>query len=71
MSIRWLTSRQNIKEGLEGRPARWYSDVLDLVFPNIDHEKASKCRACEIKHAEKEKKLSSRSKSSSENEDDD
>jgi Lon-like ATP-dependent protease len=53
---------QNIKEGLDGRPAAWYSDVLDLVFPNIDEEKASKCAACEIKKTEKEKKRSSKSK---------
>ena len=35
---------QNIKEGIEGRPARWYSDVFDLIFPNLDREKANKSR---------------------------
>ena len=58
---------QNIKEGLDGRPASWYSDVLELVFPNVDQEKANKCAACEIKKKEKEKK---RSKSKSRDDDD-
>jgi len=35
---------QNIKEGLEGRPARWYSDVFELIFPNLDREQANKSR---------------------------
>lgn len=30
---------QNIKAGIEGKPVSWYSDVFDLVFPNIDREK--------------------------------
>jgi Lon-like ATP-dependent protease len=56
---------QNIKEGLEGRPARWYSDVLDLVFPNVDKDQASKCKACEIADKEKAKKKAAKSKDSS------
>jgi Lon-like ATP-dependent protease len=32
---------QNIKEGIEGRPAKWYSDVFDLVFPGLDKEEAN------------------------------
>lgn len=32
---------QNIKEGIEGHPAKWYSDVFKLVFPNLDKEKAN------------------------------
>jgi Lon-like ATP-dependent protease len=54
---------QNIKEGLDGCPAAWYSDVQELVFPNIDEEKASKCVACEIKSKEKAEKKRSKSKS--------
>ena len=26
---------QNIKEGIEGKPVDWYSDVFDLVFPGV------------------------------------
>ncbi|KAJ9161933.1 hypothetical protein NKR19_g1845 [Coniochaeta hoffmannii] len=59
----WLELPENIKEGLEGHPAAWYSDVLELVFPNIDEEKASKCVACEIKNKEKTEKKRSKSKS--------
>lgn len=27
---------QNIKEGIQGKPVDWYSDVADLVFPDVD-----------------------------------
>ena len=27
---------QNIKEGIEGKPVDWYSDVFELVFPDVD-----------------------------------
>ncbi|KAK3390501.1 Lon protease C-terminal proteolytic domain-containing protein [Podospora didyma] len=40
----WLELPENIKEGIEGRPARWYSDVFDLIFPNLDRKKANKNR---------------------------
>ena len=36
--------QQNIKEGLEGRPASWYSEVFDLIFPNLDRDKANTSR---------------------------
>lgn len=48
--------KQNIKEGIEGRPANWYSEVFDLIFPNLDREKANKCKICEKKKKEKEEK---------------
>lgn len=32
---------KNIKEGIEGHPAKWYSDVFDLVFPNLDKDHAN------------------------------
>jgi len=32
---------QNIKEGIEGKPAKWYSDVFNLVFPDLDREQAN------------------------------
>lgn len=31
---------QNIKEGLDGRPANWYTDVFELAFHNLDRERA-------------------------------
>ncbi len=32
---------QNIKDGVEGHAVNWYSDVFDLVFPNLDTERAN------------------------------
>ncbi|MCJ1225777.1 ATP-dependent Lon protease pim1 [Toensbergia leucococca] len=37
----WLELPVNIKEGLEGHAASWYSDVFDLVFPNTSTEEAN------------------------------
>ncbi|ESZ95484.1 ATP-dependent protease La [Sclerotinia borealis F-4128] len=37
----WLELPPNIKNGIEGKPAKWYSDVFDLVFPNLDKEAAN------------------------------
>jgi Lon-like ATP-dependent protease len=31
---------QNIKEGIEGHPVNWYSEVFDLLFPGLDQEAA-------------------------------
>lgn len=49
---------QNIKEGIEGHPVSWYSEVFDLVFPDLDKKKANECLICEWKktHEEKERK---------------
>lgn len=35
---------QNIKEGLEGHPVAWYSEVFDLVFPTLDRAAANVSR---------------------------
>jgi ATP-dependent Lon protease len=29
---------QNIKQGIEGHAVDWYSDVFDIVFPDVDAE---------------------------------
>ncbi|KAK7927961.1 Lon protease-like [Apiospora marii] len=47
----WLELPENIKEGIEGRPASWYKDVFELVFPDIDRELGNKCKICEWKKA--------------------
>ncbi|KAI8629030.1 lon protease [Xylariaceae sp. FL1651] len=60
----WLELPENIKEGLEGRPASWYKDIFDLVFPNLDKEKANICKICEWK-----KEHGSNSSSSSDKDD--
>ncbi|TGJ88288.1 hypothetical protein E0Z10_g410 [Xylaria hypoxylon] len=45
----WLELPENIKDGLEGHPASWYKEIFELVFPNLDKEKANTCRICEWK----------------------
>ncbi|CAK7201260.1 ATP-dependent Lon protease pim1 [Sporothrix eucalyptigena] len=45
----WLELPENIKEGIEGRPVSWYSDVFNIVFKDIDREQANKCKICEWK----------------------
>ncbi|KAG8531747.1 ATP-dependent Lon protease pim1 [Bacidia gigantensis] len=37
----WLELPENIKEGITGHAADWYSDVFDLVFPDIDPQQAN------------------------------
>lgn len=37
----WLELPDNIKEGICGHPVKWYSDVFDLVFTNVDETKAN------------------------------
>lgn len=31
---------QNIKEGIDGRPVSWYSDIFSLVFKDLDVNRA-------------------------------
>ncbi|KAK0718234.1 ATP-dependent protease La [Lasiosphaeria miniovina] len=50
----WLELPENIKEGIEGRPVSWYSEVFDLIFPDLDREKANKSRIREVKKAHDE-----------------
>ncbi|KAF7549567.1 hypothetical protein G7Z17_g6298 [Cylindrodendrum hubeiense] len=49
----WLELPQNIKEGIEGHPVAWYSEVFDLIFPNVDRDQANKCKICEWKSQQK------------------
>ncbi|MBE7180214.1 MAG: endopeptidase La, partial [Terriglobus roseus] len=32
---------QNIKEGIEGKPVDWYSDVFETIFPDVDRARAN------------------------------
>ncbi|KAH3983341.1 Lon protease [Parastagonospora nodorum] len=38
----WLELPENIKEGIEGKPVSWYSDVFSIVFPDVDRDTANK-----------------------------
>ncbi|KAL7950125.1 ATP-dependent protease La [Trichoderma barbatum] len=51
----WLELPQTIKEGIEGHPVSWYSEVFNIVFPEIDREKANTCKICEWKAQQKKK----------------
>jgi len=51
---------QNIKEGLDGRPASWYSEVFDLAFHNLDKERAVMLWKKQLQESKESKK--SRSK---------
>lgn len=62
-----LTTSQNIKEGIEGRPASWYSEIFDLIFPSLDHEKANIDKASQYKGPDsKEAENKNKDKDSSE-----
>ena len=52
----WLELPENIKQGIEGYPASWYSDVFDLVFPNLDKSEANGLWAEQLKKPEHEEK---------------
>ncbi|KAF2201866.1 ATP-dependent protease La [Delitschia confertaspora ATCC 74209] len=52
----WLELPANIKEGIEGKPVSWYSEVFDLVFPGLDKDSANHVWAKELKQGKKEKK---------------
>lgn len=41
--------KQNIKEGIEGHPVAWYSDVFNLIFPDLNKEVANKLWEKELK----------------------
>jgi Lon-like ATP-dependent protease len=51
-----LTRVQNIKEGIEGRPVSWYSDVFELVFPDLNKESANKMWEKELRSKKGDRK---------------
>jgi Lon-like ATP-dependent protease len=59
---------QNIKEGIEGKPVDWYSDVFDVVFPNIDYNRANSLWKKELK---KKKRPSKQEKEEKEKDEED
>ncbi|KAH0389026.1 ATP-dependent protease La, partial [Aureobasidium melanogenum] len=52
----WLELPENIKEGIEGRPVAWYSEVFDLVFPGVDAKAANNMWKQQLKKDKKDKK---------------
>lgn len=51
-----LTTLQNIKDGIEGRPVSWYNEVFDLVFPGLDKDASSKLWEKELKSKKGDRK---------------
>lgn len=47
---------QNIKEGIEGRPVSWYSEVFDIVFPSLDKDHGNNLWDKELKSKKGERK---------------
>jgi len=47
---------QNIKEGIEGKPVEWYSDVFALVFPDVKAEEANRMWREELRRPTKEER---------------
>jgi Lon-like ATP-dependent protease len=52
----WLELPENIKEGIEGRPVAWYSDVFSLVFPDLNKDAANKLWEKELKSKKGDRK---------------
>jgi ATP-dependent Lon protease len=47
---------KNIKEGIEGHPVNWYSDVFNIVFANLDREAANNAWKKQLTKPSKSKK---------------
>ncbi|KAI4213597.1 MAG: hypothetical protein LQ351_003821 [Letrouitia transgressa] len=54
----WLELPENIKSGIEGHAVDWYSDVFDLVFPDLDHEAANNVWKAQLAKAEERDNVS-------------
>lgn len=48
--------KQNIKEGIEGKPVAWYNEVFNLVFPGVDAKAANSMWKQQLKKEKKDKK---------------
>jgi Lon-like ATP-dependent protease len=58
ITLRLLTlyQKQNIKEGIEGKPVAWYNEVFELVFPGVDAKAANSMWKQQLKKEKKEKR---------------
>ncbi|KAH8706106.1 Lon protease C-terminal proteolytic domain-containing protein [Phaeosphaeriaceae sp. PMI808] len=52
----WLELPENIKEGIEGKPVTWYSDVFKIIFPNVDKDVVNKMWEKELKSKKGDRK---------------
>ncbi|PLN75964.1 ATP-dependent protease La [Aspergillus taichungensis] len=51
----WLELPENIKRGIDGHPATWYSDVFDLLFADLDKGTANQIWRKELAEPTKKK----------------
>ncbi|KAI9658487.1 MAG: ATP-dependent Lon protease pim1 [Alyxoria varia] len=56
----WLELPENIKEGIEGKPVNWYSEVFDTVFSSLDRDRASQRWQQELAKPQKDSDNSSK-----------
>ncbi|KAK3678316.1 ATP-dependent Lon protease pim1 [Recurvomyces mirabilis] len=52
----WIELPENIKQGIEGKPVDWYSDVFDLVFPGVNAEEVNQLWKKELRRPSKEER---------------
>ena len=50
---------QNIKENIEGHAVGWYSEVFNIVFPDVDLERANSLWGEQLKEKDKKGKRKS------------
>jgi Lon-like ATP-dependent protease len=61
---------QNIREGIEGVPAKWYNpDIFNLIFPDVDKTQANNLWKDQL--SKKQKKRESKKEKEEDSEDDD
>ncbi|KAI9934868.1 ATP-dependent Lon protease pim1 [Aspergillus wentii] len=53
----WLELPENIKQGIEGHAAGWYSEVFDILFANLDRDAANKVWSKALADTSSKKKL--------------
>ena len=62
---------QNIKVNIEGHAVDWYSEVFDIIFPNMDVDAANATWEKQLKEPEKEKRRKKTKSAKLEDEDSD
>ncbi|CAO1603688.1 ATP-dependent Lon protease pim1 [Xanthoria calcicola] len=56
----WIELPENIKEGIHGHAASWYSDIFDLVFPDLDPHRANTIWKKQLREPKKRKERDDR-----------
>jgi ATP-dependent Lon protease len=62
---------QNIKEGITGHAVDWYSDVFDIIFPDLDAKEINEKWKGALKEEKSKKRKERKTKKKEEEEDDD